>query len=98
MIKTITISPPPIADFVVPAICLGNTSSFTNTSSVSSATSLKFSWNFDDPSSGTANSSDLKHPSHLYKLPGTYQVSLTVTAPGGCRSTKVLPVLINDLP
>ena len=35
-------------------------------------------WNFGDPSSGSANYSDLPNPSHLYSNSGTYTIELLV--------------------
>jgi len=59
---------------------------FTNTST-GAITSQ--SWNFGDGSSST-----LANPMHLYALPGTFTVSLTVTGPGG-SNTATVPGLIN---
>lgn len=36
-------------------------------------------WEFDDPASGTANTSAEKHPSHTFSAPGGYEVCLTVS-------------------
>jgi len=45
-------------------------------------------WNFGDPDSGAdANISRLPEPVHLFKLPGTYIVKLTVFNSSGCQST-----------
>ena len=38
-----------------------------------------WSWDFGDPTSGSANTSTLKNPSHTYNTDGTYTVKLTAT-------------------
>lgn len=41
-----------------------------------------YSWNFGDGST-----SNIRTTNHLYSNPGTYQVQLTATTPGGCSSS-----------
>lgn len=41
--------------------------------------SLTYAWNFGDPASGSNNTSNLQHPSHLFSATGTYTVCLTTT-------------------
>ncbi|PWT74890.1 MAG: hypothetical protein C5B59_10095 [Bacteroidetes bacterium] len=48
-------------------------------------------WNFG-PGIGV---SDLKNPSNLYGLPGTYWPSLTVTSPGGCIAVDSQKIVIS---
>ncbi|HTQ66937.1 MAG TPA: PKD domain-containing protein, partial [Puia sp.] len=51
-----------------------------------------FLWNFG-PNEGVNNVT--LNPTHLYGIPGTYSVSLTVTSPGGCTaiSTQTIQLL-----
>ena len=50
-------------------------------------------WNFDDPPSGTGNTSGLKDPSHFYgPMSGIYQVKLIVTNFNGCIDSITKPV------
>ena len=56
---------------------------FTDTSR---GTPTAWSWSFGDPSSGGANSSTARNPSHTYATPGTYTVTLAVT--GGSSSNQ----------
>lgn len=49
---------------------------FTDTSTLGDATSLTYSWDFDDD--GVADST-LQNPTHTYATNGTYNVTLTVT-------------------
>ena len=36
-----------------------------------------WAWNFDDPGSGSQNTSTLRNPSHTFSSPGSYDVTLT---------------------
>jgi PKD repeat protein len=40
---------------------------------------LSWSWEFGDPTSGVLNTSYAQNPSHVYAIPGVYQITLTVT-------------------
>ena len=40
-------------------------------------------WNFGDPSSGSANTSKIKNPTHSFTSPGTYKVKMIVGNPAG---------------
>lgn len=53
-----------------------------------------WAWDFADPASGMANTSNLEDPTHVFGSPGTYNVSLTVTAASGCTATATLPVTV----
>lgn len=63
--------------------------SFTNLSEGDYSSSL---WDFGD-----GNSSPLQNPQHLYQMPGTYTVTLTVAGPGG-SDVEVRPNFIVVLP
>lgn len=56
--------------------------SFTSAASISSVT-----WNFGDPGSGAANSSNSLSPAHRYNSPGRYTVSLSINATCGVINT-----------
>lgn len=79
--REVTIFPDPVADFTFPGnVCLGETLTFTNNSSIGSG-NVTYSWDFDD---GSALSSAI-NPTHTYAATGTYDVVLTVTSNGeGC--------------
>ncbi|MDE0957072.1 MAG: HYR domain-containing protein, partial [Planctomycetota bacterium] len=76
------LDPPPVAGFLAtPTSGAGPLEvEFTDQSSGLISSRL---WDFGDPDSGSENSSDLASPFHLYQQPGTYQVTLVVTGPGG---------------
>ncbi|WP_298425340.1 T9SS type B sorting domain-containing protein [uncultured Kordia sp.] len=69
--------------------CLGDVTTFQLNSNESfSATS----WDFGDGTTST-----LESPTHTYTMPGTYNVSVTVTS-GSNISTDTVQVIINDVP
>ena len=81
-------APPNVPSFTTS--CAGNTVSFTNTS-LPCQTSV---WDFGDPASGAANTSNAVSPSHTYPATGTYQVSLLVSGPCNAPATVVIPVSV----
>lgn len=76
------------ADFGLAVGCAGDTTRFTNTSSLGAA----FLWNFGDPSSGAANTSAETNPTHVYTRPGTYTITLIATDCGADTLAKVVEV------
>lgn len=44
---------------------------------------IDYAWEFGDPASGAANSSDVQDPVHTFVTPGAYPVTLTVTDEDG---------------
>ncbi|MGZ5303849.1 MAG: PKD domain-containing protein [Bacteroidia bacterium] len=44
-------------------------------------------WNFGDSTAGVPNTSTLQNPTHKYKKPGTYKVSLIAATDAGCTDT-----------
>ncbi len=69
----------PIANFTANAvnICVGQSVSFTNTSTNCQST---YAWTFPG---GTPGTSTATNPTITYNTPGSYSVTLTVTTPGG---------------
>ncbi|MFN7989413.1 MAG: PKD domain-containing protein [Thermoanaerobaculia bacterium] len=47
-----------------------------------------YSWSFGDASSGSANTSTAKSPSHTYANPGSYTVTLSVSGNGSSNQTQ----------
>jgi len=90
---TAVVNPIPSANFAATNICVGNATSFTDASSVSSGTIATWSWNFGDGSS-----SSQQNPSHTYSTAGTYSVTLTITTVSGCTNTVTNSVIVNPLP
>src|SRR5258706_3298577 len=95
---TITISGvAPSVNFSAPAICEGNTSFFTDLTPASDTT-VAWSWNFGEPSSGVNNFSSLQNPSHLYADIGTYMVTLIDTTNSGWYNDTIIAVRVYPNP
>ncbi|MCF8239091.1 MAG: gliding motility-associated C-terminal domain-containing protein [Saprospiraceae bacterium] len=56
---------------------------------------VDWSWNFDDPSSGTSNQVDLVEALHMFNTPGALLVKLTATDEFGCTNTINHPIQVN---
>ncbi|MEZ4922087.1 MAG: gliding motility-associated C-terminal domain-containing protein [Crocinitomicaceae bacterium] len=102
---TITVAPPPSADFEfeingqssasgATGGCMSYPVYFTDFSSISSPGSItSWSWDFGD---GTFSSQ--QNPSHQYTAGGTYTIELTVVSNGGCSSVFTMPIDITQSP
>ncbi len=97
---TIAVSEIPSADFnfAVPG-CATRTVTFTDISVSNTGVVNSWQWNFNDPSSGAANTSALQNPTHVFATAGVYNVTLSVINDNGCASTVFTkPVTINARP
>ena len=63
-----------VADYIYADTCSGSPTLFTLTLPNPNPDSVR--WNFDDPTSGTANTSIFFNPSHTFQNPGSYDVKL----------------------
>lgn len=90
--QTITIYPAPTADFNVTDVCFGESSQFTNNSSISSG-NLSYFWNFDD-----GNASVRTSPSNTYGSVGSYKVKLVTTSASGCSDSVFKTTRVFELP
>ncbi len=91
--QILTIWAEPIASFVNTNVCEGIPIQFTNTSSISDASPMNYSWDLGD-GSASVNAS----PSHLYTSYGSYPASLTVTSINGCTNNISRAVNVFALP
>ncbi|MES2565224.1 MAG: PKD domain-containing protein [Bacteroidota bacterium] len=89
----VTISPLPTPAFSANSVCLNGTTSFTNSSSVSSGFITITNWQFGD-----GNQSFQNQPLHQYLNAGTYNVTLNITTNSNCSNTITIPVTVNPLP
>ncbi|MCL4855915.1 MAG: PKD domain-containing protein, partial [Flavobacteriales bacterium] len=78
--RVVTVNPIPVADFSSTTECLGNLTTFTDESTVSTGGVTNWSWDFNDGSPADNNQS----PTHVYASAGIYNVTLTVTSDSGC--------------
>jgi PKD domain-containing protein len=95
------VTPPP--DNVAPTAgftysCSAGNCTFTNTSTDTDGTITLYAWVFGEPSSGTANQSGLKDPTHSYTVAATtdFTVSLTVTDDGGATDVETQTVHVTQ--
>ncbi len=57
-----------------------------------------FLWNFGDPPSGSANTSNLANPKHIYYSPGEYTVKVTAVFPNGTAETATRKITVSTGP
>ncbi len=85
----VTVHPNPIVDFSASFACEGDTSFFTDQSSILSGAIVTYDWDFGD---GGASSD--QNPAHIYSVPGTYTATLTLTSDQGCVTSLSIPVVL----
>jgi gliding motility-associated-like protein len=89
----------PIADFIIPDVCLADAQAvFVNSSTDydgATLTGLTYAWNFGDATSGVLNISTERDGKHKYNAPGNYTVTLTITNTNGCIKTVSHPFTVN---
>ncbi|MFO0485299.1 MAG: PKD domain-containing protein [Sphingobacteriia bacterium] len=94
--KNVTVGQIPTANFTVAQPCVNLNTSFTDTSTLGGNQSIvSWAWNFGDLASGSANTSNLRNPTHNYATAGTYTVSLTITSSTGCQAATSRAITIS---
>jgi len=84
----VVITPGPLAGFSFEQGCMGTPVAFTDESTTNGGPAIvQWLWNFNDPASGTSNTSNIQHPVHIFNTAGTYLVVLTTTSTSGCQDT-----------
>lgn len=83
----------PVADFSSDVVCVGNATTFTDTSTPKDSIT-EWLWDFDN--NGTIDSK-LKNPTYTFPAAGTFNVKLTVKQ-GPCDSTIIKKVTVDPLP
>ena len=58
-----------------------------------STTGLEYTWDFGDGTTST-----ISNPTHVYEVPGEYEVTLVVTGDGGCTDTVALGAAVTAFP
>lgn len=92
--STITILPAPSVSFTSDTlICLGETISFTNLSTISSGFITAYIWDFGD-----GNTDIVGNPDHIYADTGTYVVTLVASSNFGCLDTAMVNTVVNPVP
>lgn len=89
---TVSICVPLAANFSFTTFCLSAT--FTDISTfLAGQGPVAWFWDFGD-----GNTSTMSGPTHMYTMPGTYMVMLTVTNSAGCQAKITLPVTVSGAP
>ena len=76
----------PVPSFVSDSVCLGNSNTMTDQSTVTNSIITGWAWDFGDGTTGSTNPA-----THIFQNPGDQNVSLQVTSAEGCTAT------VNDL-
>jgi len=97
--RTVTVTPPPNISFGISgaSVCTGGTIYFTDQTSSSSPVASRL-WDFGDPSSGAANTSQIPDPSHIYQHVGSFKVTLSEVANNSCSSIDSSVIMVNQSP
>jgi len=90
----VVVDPIPVANFTATSECLEFTTTFTNTSTITTGTITQNNWDFAD---GTGTST-LLNPTYVYGTSGTFNVELTVTSDSGCTHSIIVPVTVYPKP
>lgn len=90
--KPVTVYPRPAVAFSATTVCLGNPTTFTN-SSTSASGSLTYAWRFGD--GGTSSNPT---PTHTYATSGTFTVVLVATTSNGCVDSATNIITVNAVP
>ncbi|MCO5252760.1 MAG: PKD domain-containing protein [Bacteroidetes bacterium] len=81
VIKVVEVIESPVAGFTFENQCGSTPMQFNNTSTIAVGV-LSYTWDFGDETTSTDNS-----PTHIYNVPGPYEVTLTTTSDKGCANS-----------
>jgi gliding motility-associated-like protein len=97
--QSLSVKPSPTADFSNSFVSLDDIVLFSDESTLNGGAPLEFwSWNFDDPGSGTENTSELQNPEHLFTEARDFNVALLVTDENGCEGQTMKTITVNEKP
>jgi gliding motility-associated-like protein len=88
-VQSVIVHANPVAAFTSTITCYGDTTFFTDQSTVQFGSLTNWDWNFGD--GGTGN---VQNPWNIYSVLGNYNVTLTVTSQFGCTGTVTLPISV----
>jgi len=84
----------PTASFTANNVCFGQTTSFTNQTSIPNGGQIiNYIWNL-----GNGNMTSSVNPQYNYNAPGNYVVSLTAQSNNGCYNTFTSSAMVHHLP
>ncbi|MCK4638620.1 MAG: PKD domain-containing protein, partial [Bacteroidales bacterium] len=97
--RDVTIYPNPVANFYYSDACENEPVDFEDASSpIGPGNIISWYWDFGDPLSGIANTSDLQNPSHLFSSYGIYEVTLIIVNYTQCSDTIIKEVNVKEIP
>jgi gliding motility-associated-like protein len=82
LVQQFTSNPYPVADFTFTSECIGDSTQFTDQSTVLYTNISDWDWSFGGGGTDTTQS-----PAHLFSPAGNYNVQLIVSTPAGCSDT-----------
>lgn len=92
---TITVDPKPVADYSASPACQGETTFFTDLSTIDASSAIaSWQWDMNDGSSLIG----LVDPSHVFADTGVYNVELVVTSTEGCTDTATQAIHVGPVP
>lgn len=91
---SIVVFPMPVADFSAEDVCLLQTMSFYDSTTVTVNSVTNWEWNFGDGSPLDT----IQNPTHTFADATTYTVQLITTTTNGCRDTITQNVVVHPLP
>ncbi|MBI2281986.1 MAG: PKD domain-containing protein [Bacteroidetes bacterium] len=94
MTIAVVVNPIPVANFTATSECFEYTTTFTNTSTITTGTIAQNDWDFDD----AIGTSALLNPTYIYGSSGTFNVELIVTSDSGCTHSVIVPVTVYPKP
>ena len=97
--NSVTILPSPTAMFTNTEGCQSTPIDFTDQSTQNGGGSIiSWAWDFDDPGSGSDNTSTLQNPTHLFSSSGSFDVLLVVENINGCIDSITMSVTVEANP
>lgn len=97
IIKTIHVAPKPLVNFTVGLSCQNDSTSFFGSiTNPNGYTTSSLKWNFGDPSSGSANSSTIISPKHLFSNSTNYTIKLVATNNAGCKDSLINIIAVKN--
>ncbi|MDG1900667.1 MAG: PKD domain-containing protein, partial [Bacteroidales bacterium] len=97
--NSVTILPSPTAMFTNTEGCQSTPIDFTDQSTQNGGGSIiSWAWDFDDPGSGSDNTSTLQNPTHLFSSSGSFDVLLVVENVNGCIDSITMSVTVEANP
>ncbi|MGE0637046.1 MAG: PKD domain-containing protein [Bacteroidia bacterium] len=91
--QTITVYPVPDVAFTATNSCLGDTSVFSDLSTITSGSITSWTWSF-----GNGNFSSAQDTVYAYPVAASYLVGLQVVSDRGCTATETTVLLVDDIP